>query len=125
MTGNEALNPEIVDASMILMRYSAGEITLEQANEELKEIGSTIVLDPNANVLTEEEVAATTVGETPAEANGWGLLDTGTGYKNKVEVRNGKLVNAECGNMFALLFIGGKMYEVQDTTVVEYTKKAE
>ena len=106
--------------SQILLDYSAGDATIEETNEALKEAGSDIQLDPNTHRLTEEEIAATTVSDNPREVNGWGLLDTGTGYKNKVEVRDGKLVNAECGNMFALLLIGGRMYEVKDTEVVKY-----
>ena len=38
-----------------MSKYTAGEITLEQANEELKKAEAGFHLDPNKNVLTEEE----------------------------------------------------------------------
>ena len=99
----------------ILQKYTAGEMTLEQANAEL--FG--IKLNPGKNILTEEEKRATTVGYYPDQANGWGLLDTGTGALDKVEVRGGKLVNAAQGEAFALCIIAGKSYEVKDDTLVE------
>lgn len=99
----------------ILQKYTAGEMTLEQANAEL----SGIKLNPGKNVLTEEEKRATTVGYFPDQANGWGLLDTGTGSLDKVEVRGGKLVNAAQGEAFALCIIAGKSYEVKDDALVE------
>mgnify|MGYP006969241746 CR=1 FL=1 len=99
----------------ILQKYTAGEMTLEQANAEL----SGIKLNPGKNILTEEEKRATTVGYYPDQANGWGLLDTGTGSLDKVEVRGGKLVKAAQGEAFALCIIAGKSYEVKDDTLVE------
>lgn len=99
----------------ILQKYTAGEMTLEQANAEL----SGIKLNPGKNILTEDEKRATTVGYYPDQANGWGLLDTGTGSLDKVEVRGGKLVNAAQGEAFALCIIAGKSYEVKDDTLVE------
>lgn len=110
------------EVTQILLKYSSGEATLEETNEALEEANSPVMLDPDVNRLTEEDIAATSVGATPADANGWGLLDTGTGYKNKVRVENGKLTNCGCGNMFALCVIGGKLYEVKNTDLVEYTK---
>lgn len=99
----------------ILQKYTAGEMTLEQANAEL----SGIKLNPGKNILTEEEKRATTVGYYPDQANGWGLLDSGTGSLDKVQVKDGKLVNAAMGEAFALCIIAGKSYEVKDDTLVE------
>lgn len=76
-------------------------------------------IDPHRNDLTPEEVLHTTAGNTPAEANGWGLLDTGTGSLDKVEVRNGKLANMDCGQMHALCIIGGKVYQVIGDTLTD------
>ena len=63
----------------ILMKYTNGEMDLEKTNQALKEAGTTYHLNPGKNALTEEEIRATTVGTYPDMANGWGLLDTGTG----------------------------------------------
>ena len=98
----------------IIKKYSAAELTLEEANAKLKGIK----LDPGKNVLTEEEKRATTIGCYADMANGWGLLDTGTGTFDKVTVTNGKLAYG-VGDTFALCFIGGKMCEVKDDTLVE------
>lgn len=100
----------------ILKKYTEGELTLQQANAELKDKGMKLV--PGKNELTEEEKRATTVGYYPDQANGWGLLDTGTGVLDKVEVRGGKLVNASQGDSFALCIIAGKSYEVKDYILV-------
>ena len=44
-----------------------------------------------------EEMAETRVGETPAEANGWGILDHGVGSLEKVHVVNGRSVDVDMG----------------------------
>lgn len=98
----------------IIRAYSAGELTLEEANTKLEGMK----LDPGRNQLTEEEKRATTVGCYPEQANGWGLLDSGTGSLDKVEVCGGKLVNAAMGEAFALCIIAGRSYEVRDDTLI-------
>ena len=47
MTTNEILN-----------KYTTGEMTLPEANEALKEAGAGFTLDPNRNVITQEEFVA-------------------------------------------------------------------
>jgi len=103
----------------ILSKYTTGEITLEQANADLKDAGSDLYLDPERNLLTQDEIEETVAGETPDEAYGIGLLDTGTGSLDKVFVEDGKLVDNDCGDMTALLLIGGKTYHVQGDTLVD------
>lgn len=100
----------------IIKKYTEGELTLEQANAELKDKG--LKLMPGKNELTDEEKRATTVGYYPEQANGWGLLDTGTGSLDKVEVRKGKLVQGGMGEAFALCIIAGKSYEVKNDTLI-------
>ena len=102
----------------ILSKYTTGEITLEQTNINLKDAGSNLYLDPERNILTQSEIEETITGETPAEACGMGLLDTGTGSLDKVLVEDGKLVDNN-GDMHALLLIGGKTYHVQDDTLMD------
>ena len=66
-----------------------------------------------------------TTGEaTLEEANGFGLLDTGTGSMEKVHVTNGKLdeainqVNHDgTTNMLAFVIIGPNRYEVKGDTL--------
>ena len=103
----------------IILKYTAGETTLEETNAALKEAGSGLSLNPEKNVLTEEDKRATTIGYYPDQANGWGLLDTGTGSLDKAQVRSGVLVNCDCGEMHALFSIAGKTYQVRGRTLTE------
>ncbi len=110
---------EINLINYILGKYTSGEADLEETNAALREAGASLWLDPERNTLTEEELDVTITGETPEEANGWGLLDTGTGTMDKVQVTDGALgyavnqVNADGStNMAAYVLIGGERYEV-------------
>lgn len=103
----------------IINKYTAGEATLETTNNALADAGAGFHLNPKKNILTEEEKRATTVGYYPEQANGYGLLDTGTGSLDKVRVKNGQLVNCDCGSMYALFCIAGKTYHVQGRTLTE------
>lgn len=67
------------DIADILFKYTTGEATLEETNDALKEAEAGFNLEPGRNEITPDEMALTTVGDTPEEANGFGLLDTGTG----------------------------------------------
>jgi hypothetical protein len=67
----------------ILKKYTTGEISLVEANVALDEIMAGFYLDINKNLLTEEEVKNGTAG----------LLDTGTGFFDKVQVIRGELVH--------------------------------
>jgi hypothetical protein len=55
----------------------------------------------------------------PEEVGHYGLLDTGTGSLDKVKVENGHLVNADCGDMYALCILGDKVYKVDGTVLTE------
>ena len=103
----------------ILSEYTTGDITMEKANAELAAAGSSTYLNPEKNVLTKDEIEETVVGESPADACGTGLLDTGTGCLDKVLVADGKLVDNDVGEMYALCIIGGKVYHVEGDTLTE------
>lgn len=102
----------------ILNKYTAGQTTLEETNAALAEMGAGIHLKPGKNELTAEETAAAKA-ETAANANGFGLLDTGTGALDKVEVRDGHLVGCDCGEMYALCMIAGKVFPVKGAALAE------
>lgn len=110
----------------ILLKYTTGEATLEETNDALKEAEAGFHLEPGRNEITPEEMALTTIGETPEEVNGFGLLDTGTGSMEKVHVTDGKLdeaineVNPDgTTNMLAYVIIGPKRYEVKGDTLAD------
>ena len=60
----------------IMEKYTAGEITAEEANAKLSAAEAGFRLQPGKNALTEEEMRATTIGHFPDQANGFGLLDS-------------------------------------------------
>lgn len=103
----------------IIGSYTAGDTTLENTNRALENAGAGFHLAPGRSELTEEEKRVTTVGYYPEQANGFGLLDTGTGSLDKAQVRNGVLVNCDCGEMHALFSIAGKTYRVRGRTLTE------
>lgn len=92
----------------IINAYAMGEITLDECNRRLREQGHPVMLDPNRCKLTPEMIA-----------DGWGLLDTGTGSLDPVQVKNMELVNADCGEMEALCILNGKMYAVHGKKLSE------
>ncbi len=100
----------------IIRAYTKGELTLEQANAELKASGVNTRLVEGRNQLTAQEIAETHVGDTPQEASGWGLLDVGVGGYEKVHVVDGVTVDYDNGadTNYALVLIGGKMYQIVD-----------
>lgn len=102
----------------IINKYTAGEATLEETNAALAKLGAGIHLEPGKNELSAGEIAAAKA-ETAATANGWGLLDTGTGILDKVQVKDGQLVDCDCGEMRALYMIAGKTFQVQGAALVE------
>lgn len=108
-----------------LLAYTAGEKTTEAVNEILK--GTGLTFTPGKNALTEEEIRTTTIGTYPDMANGWGLLDTGTGTVDKVRVDGGRIPFAvnevlEDGsvNSTVNLYIAGRLYSVKGDTLAEY-----
>ena len=103
----------------ILSKYTAGEITVYEANKMLVDIGAIVYLDPQKLELSQSEIDETAVGDAPEEATGIGLLDTGTGSLDKVFIQGGKLADVDCGSMSALCIIGGKTYRVQGDTLVD------
>ena len=103
----------------VLGKFSAGELTLESANNALANAGAGFHLDPTKNLLSEEEKRATTVGYYPEQANGYGLLDSGIGSLDKVQIKNGRLINCDYGDLYALVAIAGKTYRVNGRFLTE------
>ena len=103
----------------IMEKYTAGEITAEETNAQLAAAEAGFFLQPGKNALTEEEMRATTIGHFPDQANGYGLLDSGTGTLDKVRCENGHLVGCDCGESYALYIIAGRIYQVKGTVLVE------
>ena len=114
----------------IMQDYTAGGATLADTNAALAEAGAGFRLEPGRNELTEEDLRSTTVGHYPDMANGYGLLDSGTGSMEKVHVTNGVLDHAvntvlpDGGtSMTAYVHICGKTYEVFGDKLGEIAEK--
>lgn len=110
----------------IILKYTRGEATLEETNAALKEAESDLHLDPDRNTITPEEQAATTVGATAAEANGYGLMDHGFSTLEKVYIINGHTVaeDTDMGNERAFVFIGGRKYQLVGTELQDIQEEA-
>ena len=72
----------------IINAYAHGELTLEECNKRLKELGSAPLRNPLEPKITPEMAA-----------KGYCLLDTGTGSYDVVQVKDGQLVDSDMGEM--------------------------
>lgn len=108
-----------MNAEEIIMQYTNGEKTAEQVNEELKEINCSVRLNPGNDIITEEELAETIVGDKPEQANGYGMMDHGVGRLEKVKVVNGCTVNVDMGAELAFVFIKDRKYKLEGTKLVD------
>ena len=103
----------------ILHHYTRGDKPLDETNQELKKLDCGLQLDPTRNLFSAQELAETCVGETPAEANGWGILDHGVGSLEKVHVVNGRTVDVDMGQEAAYVYIGGHKYRLRGDVLTE------
>ena len=74
----------------IIMAEGKGEVTIDTANELLKELGSAVHLVEGKNEITPEEFAETVVSDDPAKVTGWGHMAHGVGSPEKMRVEKGK-----------------------------------
>ena len=103
----------------VLRKYTLGEASKDETNDALQELGSPLNLDPDRNVITPEELAETRVGETPDEANGYGLMDHGVGCLEKVRVVDGRTPDVDMGEEIAIVYIGGRKYRLRGDVLTE------
>lgn len=91
----------------IIADYTTGGISLEEANRRLAEAKAGFVIDPDRCKLTREMIE-----------QGWGLLDTGTGTLDPVQVRDNELVDSDMGDMPAFVCLKGTWYEVKGNKII-------
>ena len=104
----------------ILEKYTKGEMTPDEANAALKEVeDNDLFLDPNRNIITQEEFMATTAGDTPETVNGYGLMDHGVGCLEKVHVVDGRTVDVDMGQEAAYVYIAGRTYRLRGDVLTE------
>lgn len=91
----------------IIKKWEIGELTLEEANAELKSIKSLVSIDLDKNTIK------------AGEEEKYGIMYDGLGSDEKVEIKDGKLVHS-MGTMYVEVEYMGKLYEVTDgVTLVE------
>lgn len=107
-------------ATEIIRKAARGEISYEEANRRLEEIGSDLRLNPNKNTISDAELAETVVDDDPTKVTGWGLLDMGIGKPDKIHIENGKFAydtgfgeSAQC-----YLLIKGRTYRVMGDHII-------
>ena len=103
----------------IINDYTSGKVGLEDTNKALKEAGSGLQLDPTRNLFSAQELMETRVGDTPAEANGWGIMDHGVGCLEKVHVVDGKTPDVNMGEETAFVYIADKRYRLRGDVLTE------
>ena len=93
----------------VINAYAHGELSLEECNARLKELGSAPLRNPLEPKITPEMAA-----------KGYCLLDTGTGSYDVVQVVDGQLVDSDMGEMAAFVLLGdGKWHEVKGRKVMD------
>ena len=109
-----------MNTNEILNKYTAGDMPLDEANAALaKETDGKLQLDPTRNLFSAQELMETRVGDTPDEANGWGLMDHGIGCLEKVHVVNGRTVDVDMGQEAAFVYIAGRKYRLRGDVLTE------
>ena len=102
-------NKIYTNSAEVVNAYAHGELTLEECNRRLKELGSAPLRDPLEPKITPEMAA-----------KGYCLLDTGTGSYDVVQVVDGQLVDSDMGEMAAYVLLGdGKWHEVKGRKVMD------
>lgn len=102
----------------ILSGYSTGEITSEQANRELEEAGSSLRLNPLKNKMTVEEIEASSLGDNPPfTCTGWGYMDHGVGFLEKIQIVDGKCITCDMGQEVAFVFFCGRKFRLDGDTL--------
>ena len=91
----------------IIAAYTMGGISLEEANRRLAEAKAGFVIDPDRGKLTRDMIE-----------QGWGLLDTGTGTLDPVQVKDDELVDNDMGDMPAFVCLKGTWYEVKGNKII-------
>ena len=93
----------------VINAYAHGELTLEECNKRLQEMGCATLRDPLEPKITPEMAA-----------KGYCLLDTGTGSYDVVQVKDGELVDSDMGEMAAFVLLGDdKWHEVKGRKVMD------
>lgn len=90
----------------IMNKYTSGEATIEEINKELEANGKNNRLDPEKHFIH------------PDEVHRYGLLNTGWGDLDKVEISL-ELAHDDMGDAPATCYYMGQLYKVEGKKLVE------
>lgn len=102
----------MINMNNVINDYKAKVISLDAANEVLKDCG--IQLNEKGKVAYEDI----------SKINGIALLDSGSGFPDPTQIKNGKLVDG-MASMYVNVIIGNLVFEIKDVDqkLVYYMEK--
>ena len=109
-----------VDLEKVLLDYAHGEKSADETNEALKEMGSTLTLDPSLNVITAEEMADTTISGDLKTINGYVYVELGVGDPEKVRVIDSVLQGCDMGEQYAQAIVGPLWWEIKGDKIADF-----
>ena len=96
-----------------------GELGVDRSSHEAQAVYEVQLSQGHFFMPGARELLETRAGETPDEANGWGILDHGVGSLEKVHVVNGRTVDVDMGQETAYVYMAGKRYRLRGDMLTE------
>lgn len=109
-----------LDLEQVLMDYRNGEKDVEETNKALKELNSGLFIDPDKNVITDEEWANTTITGDLKTINGYVYVELGVGDPEKVRVIDSVLQGCDMGEQYAQAIVGPLWWEIKGDKIADF-----
>ena len=109
-----------LDLEQVLMGYRNGEKDVEETNKALKELNSGLFIDPDKNVITDEEWANTTITGDLKTINGYVYVELGVGDPEKVRVIDSVLQGCNMGEQYAQAIVGPLWWEIKGDKIADF-----
>ena len=109
-----------LDLEQVLMDYRNGEKDVEETNKALKELNSGLFIDPDKNVITDEEWANTTITGDLKTINGYVYVELGVGDPEKVRVIDSVLQGCNMGEQYAQAIVGPLWWEIKGDKIADF-----
>ena len=109
-----------LDLEQVLMDYRNGEKDVEDTNKALKELNSGLFIDPDKNVITDEEWANTTITGDLKTINGYVYVELGVGDPEKVRVIDSVLQGCDMGEQYAQAIVGPLWWEIKGDKIADF-----
>ena len=109
-----------LDLEQVLMDYRNEEKDVEETNKALKELNSGLFIDPDKNVITDEEWANTTITGDLKTINGYVYVELGVGDPEKVRVIDSVLQGCDMGEQYAQAIVGPLWWEIKGDKIADF-----